>query len=107
VLEAADLIAAIRYLVSLRKGEGTVDDIDHLGSRRVRTVGELLENQCRVGLARTERLVKERMTIFDTRSRSSRPRSWSIRRRCPRSSATSSAAASSASSWTRPIRWPS
>jgi DNA-directed RNA polymerase subunit beta len=43
-----------------------VDDIDHLGSRRVRTVGELLENQCRVGLARTERLVKERMTIFDT-----------------------------------------
>src|SRR5207253_6083263 len=41
------------------------DDIDHLGSRRVRTVGELLANQCRVGLARTERLVKERMTLFD------------------------------------------
>jgi DNA-directed RNA polymerase subunit beta len=68
VLEMADLLAAIRYLVSLRKGEGMVDDIDHLGSRRVRTVGELLENQCRVGLARTERLVKERMTIFDTNS---------------------------------------
>ena len=68
VLEAADLIAAVRYLVSLRKGEGTVDDIDHLGSRRVRTVGELLENQCRVGLARTERLVKERMTIFDAQN---------------------------------------
>ena len=66
VLEKEDLIAAIKYLVNLRKGEGTVDDIDHLGSRRVRTVGELLENQCRVGLARTERLVKERMTIFDT-----------------------------------------
>jgi len=66
VLEKEDLVSAIRYLVSLRRGEGTVDDIDHLGSRRVRTVGELLENQCRVGLARTERLVKERMTIFDT-----------------------------------------
>jgi DNA-directed RNA polymerase subunit beta len=49
----------------LRRGEGMLDDIDHLGSRRVRTVGELLANQCRVGLARTERLVKERMTLFD------------------------------------------
>ena len=66
VLEKEDLIAAIKYLINLRMGEGTIDDIDHLGSRRVRTVGELLENQCRVGLARTERLVKERMTIFDT-----------------------------------------
>ena len=45
--------------------KGSLDDIDHLGSRRVRTVGELLANQCRVGLARTERLVKERMTLFD------------------------------------------
>jgi len=42
-----------------------VDDIDHLGSRRVRTVGELLANQCRVGLSRTERLVRERMTLYD------------------------------------------
>lgn len=66
VLEKEDLIAAIQYLINLRRGEGTVDDIDHLGSRRVRTVGELLEAQCRVGLARTERLVKERMTLFDT-----------------------------------------
>jgi len=65
VLEKEDLVAALRYLINLRRGEGTVDDIDHLGSRRVRTVGELLEGQCRVGLARTERLVKERMTIFD------------------------------------------
>src|SRR5258707_795935 len=48
-----------------RRGEGTLDDIEHLGSRRVRTVGELRANQCRVGLARTERLVKERMTLFD------------------------------------------
>jgi DNA-directed RNA polymerase subunit beta len=65
VLEKEDMIAAIKYLISLRKGEGMVDDIDHLGSRRLRTVGELLANQCRVGLARTERLVKERMTLFD------------------------------------------
>lgn len=64
-LEEADIIAAFKYLISLRIGEGSIDDIDHLGSRRIRTVGELLENQCRVGLARTERLVKERMTIFD------------------------------------------
>ena len=60
-----DFIAAMKYLVELRKGEGMTDDIDHLGSRRVRTVGELLANQCRVGLARTERLVRERMTLFD------------------------------------------
>ena len=60
-----DFVAAMKYLVELRKGEGILDDIDHLGSRRVRTVGELLANQCRVGLARTERLVKERMTLFD------------------------------------------
>ena len=65
VLEKEDLVAATKYLLKLKKGEGTLDDIDHLGSRRVRTVGELLANQCRVGLARTERLVKERMTLFD------------------------------------------
>ncbi|HEY5891694.1 MAG TPA: DNA-directed RNA polymerase subunit beta [Chthoniobacterales bacterium] len=60
-----DFIAAMKYLILLKNGEGVLDDIDHLGSRRVRTVGELLANQCRVGLARTERLVKERMTLFD------------------------------------------
>src|SRR5467141_3216766 len=65
ILTDKDFIAAIKYLINLRRGEGTLDDIDHLGSRRVRTVGELLANQCRVGLARTERLVKERMTLFD------------------------------------------
>ncbi len=65
VLEHKDLIAATRYLLQLKKGAGSVDDIDHLGSRRVRTVGELLAYQCRIGLARTERLVKERMTLYD------------------------------------------
>ncbi len=65
ILTKEDLVAATKYLLKLKKGEGSLDDIDHLGSRRVRTVGELLANQCRVGLARTERLVKERMTLFD------------------------------------------
>ncbi len=65
VLEKEDFVAAVKYLIGLRRGEGTIDDIDHLGSRRIRTVGELVENQCRVGLARTERLVRERMTVFD------------------------------------------
>ena len=65
ILTKEDLVAATKYLLKLKKNEGSLDDIDHLGSRRVRTVGELLANQCRVGLARTERLVKERMTLFD------------------------------------------
>jgi DNA-directed RNA polymerase subunit beta len=65
ILTKNDLVIATKYLLRLKKGEGSVDDIDHLGSRRIRTVGELLANQCRVGLARTERLVKERMTLFD------------------------------------------
>ncbi len=60
-----DIVEATRYLIKLKRGEGLVDDIDHLGSRRVRTVGELLSNQCRIGLARTERLVRERMTLYD------------------------------------------
>jgi len=65
ILTKNDLVAATKYLLKLKKGEGSLDDIDHLGSRRIRTVGELLANQCRVGLSRTERLVKERMTLFD------------------------------------------
>lgn len=65
LMTADDFLAALKYLLRLKKGEGMVDDIDHLGSRRVRAVGELMANQCRVGLARTERLVKERMTLID------------------------------------------
>ena len=68
VLTYRDLAEATRYLLQLKMGDGVLDDIDHLGSRRVRTVGELIANQCRVGLARTERLVKERMTLFDQES---------------------------------------
>ncbi len=73
ILEKEDLIEAIKYVVNLRKGEGSVDDIDHLGSRRLRTVGELLANQCRIGLARTERVVKERMTLFDVTTNTMTP----------------------------------
>jgi DNA-directed RNA polymerase subunit beta len=65
IVAADDVVEATKYLSRLKRGDGTLDDIDHLGSRRVRTVGELLANQCRVGLARTERLVKERMTLYD------------------------------------------
>ena len=65
ILNSEDVVESTKYLVKLRKGDGIVDDIDHLGSRRVRTVGELLANQCRVGLSRTERLVRERMTLYD------------------------------------------
>ena len=60
-----DVIEAIRLLLRIFVGKDQVDDIDHLGNRRIRTTGELLENQCRVGLARTERLIRERMTIHD------------------------------------------
>ncbi len=60
-----DVIEAIRLLLRIHVGDANVDDIDHLGSRRIRTAGELLENQCRVGLARTERLIRERMTLHD------------------------------------------
>jgi DNA-directed RNA polymerase subunit beta len=65
IMVPEDFLNAVKYILKLKKGDGVIDDIDHLGSRRVRAVGELLANQCRVGLARTERLVKERMTLFD------------------------------------------
>ncbi|HWR73922.1 MAG TPA: DNA-directed RNA polymerase subunit beta, partial [Nitrospirota bacterium] len=64
-LTPQDVVEVVRYLVNLRTGRGEVDDIDHLGNRRVRSVGELLENQIRVGLARMERAIKERMSLQD------------------------------------------
>ena len=60
-----DMIASINYLLNLQYGLGNVDDIDHLGNRRIRCVGELLQNQFRIGLTRLERVVRERMTIQD------------------------------------------
>ena len=61
-----DMIASISYLLNLMDGHGSTDDIDHLGNRRLRSVGELLQNQFRIGLSRMERVVKERMSIQDT-----------------------------------------
>ncbi|NCJ05480.1 DNA-directed RNA polymerase subunit beta [Synechococcales cyanobacterium C] len=65
VLTPDDILAAIDYLINLEFDIGSVDDIDHLGNRRVRSVGELLQNQVRVGLNRLERIIKERMTVSD------------------------------------------
>ena len=65
-LNKEDIIDVLKELISIRNGNGTVDDIDHLGNRRVRSVGEMIENQFRVGLVRVERAVKERLTLADS-----------------------------------------
>jgi DNA-directed RNA polymerase subunit beta len=65
VLDNQDFVSIVRKLISLNNGQGESDDIDHLGNRRVRAVGELLQNQFRMGLIRMERIIKERMTICD------------------------------------------
>ncbi|GIX13033.1 MAG: hypothetical protein KatS3mg118_0992 [Paracoccaceae bacterium] len=65
VLRKEDIIAVIKALVDLRDGKGEIDDIDHLGNRRVRSVGELMENQYRIGLLRMERAIKERMSSVE------------------------------------------
>ncbi len=67
-LTQEDVVKTMVYLVGLRSAQGTVDDIDHLGNRRVRSVGELLENQFRIGLVRMERAIRERMSIIDLES---------------------------------------
>jgi DNA-directed RNA polymerase subunit beta len=67
-LDSEDFRATIKYLLKLRKGIGAVDDIDHLGNRRVRAVGELLENQFRIGLVRMERAIKEKMSVYQEMS---------------------------------------
>ena len=72
-LAPQDLMAATLELIKLRHTGGQVDDIDHLGSRRVRTVGELLQNHCRMGLLRTERLIRERMTIHNNEETALQP----------------------------------
>jgi DNA-directed RNA polymerase subunit beta len=67
-LDTTDFVSAIKYLFKLRKNIGVVDDIDHLGNRRVRAVGELLENQFRIGLVRMERAIKEKMSVYQEMS---------------------------------------
>ena len=64
-LRKEDILSTVGYLTGLKDGQGVVDDIDHLGNRRIRSVGELLENQYRIGLVRMERAIKERMTLQD------------------------------------------
>lgn len=66
-LTKEDVIGALKYLIRLKQGaeDTSVDDIDHLGNRRVRSVGELIQNQCRIGLARMEKIIRERMNLFD------------------------------------------
>jgi DNA-directed RNA polymerase subunit beta len=68
ILDTVDFVGAIKYLFKLRKSIGVVDDIDHLGNRRVRAVGELLENQFRIGLVRMERAIKEKMSVYQEMS---------------------------------------
>ncbi|HWT86834.1 MAG TPA: DNA-directed RNA polymerase subunit beta, partial [Myxococcales bacterium] len=63
VVTKKDILEVVRYLIDLKNGKGAIDDIDHLGNRRVRAVGELLENQYRIGLVRMERAIKERMSL--------------------------------------------
>jgi DNA-directed RNA polymerase subunit beta len=64
-LRREDILRVVRYLIELKNGNGQIDDIDHLGNRRVRAVGELVENQYRIGLVRMERAIKERMSLQD------------------------------------------
>jgi DNA-directed RNA polymerase subunit beta len=66
VLSTDDILAVLRVLIDIRNGNGTVDDIDHLGNRRIRSVGEMVENQFRIGLVRVERAVKERLSLAES-----------------------------------------
>ena len=66
VLDREDIVDALKILIDIRNGKGTVDDIDHLGNRRIRSVGEMAENQFRIGLVRVERAVKERLSMAES-----------------------------------------
>ena len=107
VLTEEDFVAIIRYLIDLHDGRGYTDDIDHLGNRRIRSVGELIANQFSVGLSRMARLVKERMSINSDPEKISLDDLVNARTVSAPSSRRSSGSRSSRSSWTRPTRWPS
>jgi len=65
-LDIETVVSVIKYLVALREGTGECDDIDHLGNRRIKSVGELVQNQVRIGLARLERSIKERLVVMSS-----------------------------------------
>ena len=65
-LSKEDIVDVLKALIDIRNGKGVVDDIDHLGNRRIRSVGEMAENQFRVGLVRVERAVKERLSMAES-----------------------------------------
>jgi DNA-directed RNA polymerase subunit beta len=102
VLRKEDILEVMKTLVDMRDGNGEIDDIDHLGNRRVRSVGELMENQFRIGLLRMERAIKERMSIVEIDTVmpqdliNAKPAAAAVRN--------SSAPRSCRSSWTRPTR---
>jgi DNA-directed RNA polymerase subunit beta len=104
-LRREDIIACIKALVELRDGKGEIDDIDHLGNRRVRSVGELMENQYRLGLLRMERAIRERMssveidTVMPQDLINAKPAAAAVREFFGSSQL-------SRSSWTRPTRCP-
>ena len=104
-LRNEDIIACVKALVDLRDGRGEIDDIDHLGNRRVRSVGELMENQYRVGLLRMERAIRERMssveidTVMPQDLINAKPAAAAVREFF-------GSIAALASSWTRPTRSP-
>ncbi|MEW6075151.1 MAG: DNA-directed RNA polymerase subunit beta [Candidatus Omnitrophota bacterium] len=64
ILDSASVVKVIEYLIKLKEGEGRIDDIDHLGNRRIKTVGELVQNQVRIGLSRVERSIRERVSVL-------------------------------------------
>ena len=102
VLSEQDIIDVLKVLIDIKNGNGTVDDIDHLGNRRVRSVGEMAENQFRVGLVRVERAVKERLSLAE--SEGYMPQELINASRSRWSSRNSSVRASCPSSWTRTTR---
>jgi DNA-directed RNA polymerase subunit beta len=103
-LRKDDILAVVKALVNLRDGRGEIDDIDHLGNRRVRSVGELMENQYRIGLLRMERAIKERMSSVDIDT--VMPQDLINAKPALPPCASSSVPRSSRSSWIRPIRSP-
>ena len=107
VLTEDDFVAIIRYLIDLHDGRGYTDDIDHLGNRRIRSVGELIANQFSVGLSRMARLVKERMSINSDPEKISLDDLVNARTVSAVIQAFFGSRRSCRSSWTRPTRWPS